>query len=228
MAKSVCQKSLASIMIDAGECSWDDRGATSSSIWTVPELRASASQAGVPDVRAWFISPNRKEPPALLATSLLTTRGGSHRNGKYAVTMSRSTTPRSAARHAALVLPRSRGITTRTHFRSGHRHARPDRTPTALATPVILADLNPQTPPNRISRLTSLHPHGAPRLPTMRGSRHRRGDARACRLPTVEQVVRLDSARWRGSRRPAEPRPVSPAGRTGRGSLGPCRPTSCP
>ena len=64
----------------------------------MPDERTSGSQAGVPGVRAAFISPNRKEPSALLVTSLLTVRGGSQSNGKYAVTASRSTSPRRAAR----------------------------------------------------------------------------------------------------------------------------------
>ena len=45
------------------------------------DLRTAPSQAGVPGVRALFICPNRKDLSALLVTSLLTMRGGSHENG---------------------------------------------------------------------------------------------------------------------------------------------------
>ena len=80
MAKSVSQKLLASIIIDASRC--DDWGLTSILIWTLPEVRAWRSHAGVPGVRAAFISPKRNELSAVLTTWFRTMRGGSQRNGK--------------------------------------------------------------------------------------------------------------------------------------------------
>jgi hypothetical protein len=68
------------MIIDA--CCFEDRGLTSILIWALPEVRAWRSHAGVPGVRAAFISPKRNELPAVLTTWLRTMRGGSQRNGK--------------------------------------------------------------------------------------------------------------------------------------------------
>jgi hypothetical protein len=93
-------------MIGALCCS--DCGSAWSWIWITPDVRTSSSQAGVPGVRAWFISPNRKDPSAFLVTWLDTVRGGLQVNGKYAMTMSTRTIPTRATRHTAVVTSRAR------------------------------------------------------------------------------------------------------------------------
>src|SRR6476646_8037462 len=79
----------------------------------MPDVRTSSSQAGDLAVRALFISPNRKDPSALLVTSLRTVRGGSQANGEYATNANRSTNPRRAMRHTAVVPRRTHGLTSR-------------------------------------------------------------------------------------------------------------------
>ena len=65
MAKSVTKKLAASIIIEAFSC---NTPVDSSRIWANPDVRASSSQAGVPGVRALFISPNCKDPSASRVT----------------------------------------------------------------------------------------------------------------------------------------------------------------
>jgi len=110
-AKSVSQKLLASIIIEA--LCRGDRGLTSSVTWTLPEVRTRSSQAGDPGVRALFISPNRRDPSAVRVTWLATMRGGSQRNGWYAITASRTAIPARSRRHNGFT-PAPHWLTSRT------------------------------------------------------------------------------------------------------------------